>query len=311
MSLERYLAELRDEGKPLTYSRLANLSNLSAEELTLFLGVWAGVSVTRQRKMMSRLVELAEENPNLNFDDIFAACLNDPDAEVRLSCIEGLWECESRSIIQPLITLLREASEETVRAAAAIALGRFALLSELGKLRPEDGVRVEQALLSAIEDGGEELEVHRRAIEAIAPLNLEKVKDIIHQAYISDNAKMRASAIYAMGRNGDPCWLPILVKELASPDAEIRFEAAAACGQLAEEEAVPHLARLIDDIDGQVQLCAFAALAQIGGSEAEEVLHRCLEHAEEKIRQAAREALEEMEFEKDPFSFRLDSPGRG
>lgn len=307
MSLERILAELSDEKKTPASSRLSDMSALSPEEMGLFQEAWARMGVARRRQIVSKLVALAEENPKLNFDDIFRSCLGDPDEIVQVRCIEGLWECENRSLIDPLIILLREDGKESVRSAAATALGRFAMLAELKKLRPEDGNKVQEALLSAIQDQREQLDVRRRAIEAIAPFNLSTVKDIIRQAYDSHNAKMKASALYAMGRNGDSVWLPTLIKELSSLDAEMRFEAAGACGQLGDEEAVPHLATLVHDIDSQVQLSAIAALGQIGGSEAEETLRKCLEHPGEHIRQAAKEALEEVDFGRDPFSFRFES----
>ena len=305
MSLERYLTELNDEGKPLVFSKLANLSTLSPEELRLFLEVWASMGVARQRQIASQLVALAEEKPSLNFDDIFRACLHDPDEIVRVRAIEGLWEYENRSLINPLITMLREDSKESVRAAAAMALGKFALLAELGKLRPDDGTKVERALVAVIDNQEEQLEVRRRAVEAIATLSLPKVTEIIQEAYQGNDAKMRVSAIYAMGMNSDPAWLPTLVKELGNPDAEMRFEAAVACGELGMEEAVPHLVKLIHDLDSQVQFSAIAALGQIGGSEAEAALRECLNHPDEHIRDAATDAIEMLGFYKEPFSFRI------
>lgn len=304
MSLERYLAELSDEGKPLVFSKLVNLSTMSAEELRLFREAWAGMGVARRREVASQLVALGEENPEVNFDDIFLACLHDPDGMVRVSAIEGLWEYENRSLIDPLIALLREDRGEAVRAAAAIALGKFALLAELGKLRPDDGAKVEGALVAAIDNQAEQLEVRRRAVAAIAPLSRPQVTEIIQRAYYSDDAKMRVSAIYAMGKNSDPAWLPTLVKELGHPDAEIRFEAVGACGELGEEEAVPHVERLIHDLDVQVVLSAIAALGKIGGSEAAAALRECLNHPEGHIRDAAEDALEELDRNEDPFSFR-------
>ncbi len=77
-------------------------------------------------------MDLAEEEPKLNFDAIFHACLLDPDEIVRVRAIEGLWEYENNSIIDRFITMLKEDCQESVRAAAAQALGRFALLAELG-----------------------------------------------------------------------------------------------------------------------------------------------------------------------------------
>jgi len=305
LSLERYFAEISNTNTHLVVSKLANLSTLSSEELRLFMETWVKMDVDRQRQIVGHIVELAEENPNLNFDDIFIACLHDPDETVRIKSIDGLWECESCSLIDSFITLLREDSEESVRAAAAMALGKFAMLAELGKLRPEYRLKVERALLAIIDDQDEQVEVVRRAIEAIAPLSLPRVKEIIQEAYKSDDAIMQISAIYAMGKNSDPAWLPTLLRELGSADTEIRYEAAQACGELGDEDAVPHLSRLIHDLDSQVCLSAIAALGKIRGSEAEDILQECLTHSEEYICQAAAEALEELDFEKDPLSFRI------
>lgn len=308
MSLDssaKNLAELSDESKPLVSSKLANLSATSQEELVLFLEAWAEMGFERRRQIASQLVGLAEEDPKLNFDDIFHACLRDPDEIVRVRAIEGLWEYENHSLIDTFINMLREDRQESVRAAAALALGRFALLAELGKLRPDDGAKVEKALAEVIDDQEEQLGVRRRAVEAIATFSLPEVTEIIQEAYQSDDDQMRVSAIYAMGRNSDPAWLPTLVKELSNPDTEMRFEAAGAYGELGGEEAVPHLVRLIYDLDAQVQLSAIAALGKIGGNEAGAALRECLNHTAEHIRGAAEDALEELGFSKDPFSFRI------
>ena len=305
MSLERYFTEISDSKKPLVISELANLSTLSSEELRLFMETWVRMDAERQRQIVGHLVELAEENPNLNFDDIFIACLHDPDETVRIKSIDGLWECESCSLIDSFITLLREDSKESVRTAAAMALGKFAMLAELGKLRPEHRQKVESALFAIIDDQDEQVEVVRRAIEAIAPLSLPRVKKIIQEAYKSDDAIVQISAIYTMGKNCDPAWLPTLLKELGSADTEMRYEAAQACGELGDEDAVPHLSRLIHDLDSQVCLSALAALGKIGGSEAEDILQEYLTQSDEHIRQAAAEALEELDFEKDPLSFKI------
>lgn len=304
-SFSKNLAELRDESKPIIPSKLANVSILSSEELLLFLDAWVNMGIERRRQIVHYLVELAEEEPKLNFDAIFQSCLLDPDEIVRVRAIEGLWEYENNSIIDRFITMLKEDCQESVRAAAAQALGRFALLAELGKLRPDDRAKVEEALITTIDDQEEGLDVRRRAIEAIAPLSLSEVAEIIQKAYHSEDDKIRVSAIYAMGRNSDPIWLPTLLKELGNPDTETRFEAAVACGEIGEEEAVPHVMGLIHDTDIQVQQSAIAALGIIGGSEAEAALSECLNNPEEHIRTAAEDALEDLGLGKDPISFRI------
>ncbi|MCL0091258.1 HEAT repeat domain-containing protein [Dehalococcoidales bacterium] len=304
LPIEETIAELGNCDKPLLNSRLIELSNLNSEELELLEQAWAVIEPKRRRQIIYRLVELAEDNFELDFTCIFTSCLKDQDAEVRSKAIEGLWESEEPSLINPLINLLEQDGSENVQAAAATALGKFAMLAELKKLRPSYTSKVCQALLTVIDDKSKPIEVRRRALEAAAPLSLPWVKKAIMAAYQSHNSKFKASAIYAMGRNCHRFWLPMLIKELSSADAEIRYEAAGACGEIGEEEAVAYLIELIRDPDVDVQLAAIQALGKIGGSEAKRCLEQCLNNPSEVIRQAAEQALNQLEAEENPFTFR-------
>ena len=305
LSIEEIVADLGNSDKPLLNSSLAELSNLDSEELRLFERAWAGIEPKRQRQIISRLVELARDNLELNFDSIFKSCLKDQDAEVCSQAIEGLWESEQPSLIDPLVNLLENDTSEGVRTAAATALGKFATLAEHNKLRSCHKHRVAEALLAVTSDTDNSAEVRRRALEAAAPLSLPEVKQAIMETYQSPEHILRVGSIYAMGKNSDPSWLPILLKELSNADAEIRYEAAGACGELEEEEAVPHLAELIDDPDSDVRLATIRALGEIGGAEAKECLKQCLNNSSEAICQAAEEALEELKTMEGPLSFRF------
>jgi len=304
LPIEETIAEIGNRDKPLLNSRLADLSNLNSEELELFEQAWAAIEPKRRRQIMYRLVELAENNFELDFDNIFKSHLNDPDAEVRSKAIEGLWENEETSLIDPLIALLEQDSSEKVQATAAIALGKFVMLAELKKLRPSRKSKVYQALLTIINDKSKPIEVKRRALEAVAPLSLPQMKKAIVEAYQNGNPKLRTSALFAMGKSCNHSWLPILLKELANADAEIRYEAAEACGELGEEEAAPYLIELINDPDVEVRLAAIQALGKIGGPEAKSCLEQCLNNPSEIIQQAVEQALRELGTEGDPLSFR-------
>ena len=305
LPIEEIIAALGSTGKPLLSSRLIELSSLSQEEMGLFEQKWAAIEPKRRRRIVHRLVELAEDNFELNFDSILTSCLKDQDAEVRSKAIEGLWENEDASLINPLIDLLNKDSSEKVQTAAAAALGKFAMLAELKKLRSSHAAKVCQALLGMIGDKSKPVEVRRRALEAAAPLSVPQVNKAILEAYQSHDSKFKASAIYAMGKNCNPSWLPMLLKELANPDVEICYEAATACGELEEKEATPYLIELVNDADAEVQLAVIRALGKIGGSEAKECLEQCLHNSSEAIQQAAEEALHELEMEEDPFSFKV------
>jgi len=303
--VKKIINEISNSDKPLRNSKLADLSNLNPEELELFRRLWTAIEPKRRQQIVQRLVELAEENLELNFDSILKHCLKDQDDEVRSKAIEGLWENEEAALIDPLINLLEQDTSETVQAAAAIALGKFAILAEHKKLRSCYISKIQEALLKAINDTNRPVEVSRRALEAVAPISLPQVKTAIREAYKSPNSRLKISSIYAMGRSCDPTWLPVLLKELSSSDAEVRYEAAGACAELEEEEAVSSLIKLVSDLDSDVQMAAIQALGKIGNTQAKECLKQCLESNSEVVRQMAGEALNELDALEDPLSFRL------
>ncbi|MCJ7523234.1 MAG: HEAT repeat domain-containing protein [Dehalococcoidia bacterium] len=304
-SFECYMGELSDTGTPLVASKLVTLSDLSPEELDIFIKGWPDIEVGRRRQIVGRLSDLLEDNLELDFNEVLRACVNDDDGEVRTRAAEGMWGSEERSLIEPLVRLLLDDEEHTVRAAAAGALGNFAMLAEMGKLPQADAHRIEDALLAAFDDENEYLAVRCRVLEAISPLENPQVEEMIRQAYHSDELEFQVSALYAMGRNCNDGWLPLLLKELRSPNPQLRFEAARACEELEAEEAVPHLLELTHDSDAEVKTSAVEALGRIGGETARESLQEFLESSDESIREAAQAALDEIAFWEDPSGIDL------
>lgn len=305
LPIEETIVELGKSDQPLLNSKLTELSNLGSEGLKCFKCSWATIDPKRRRQIVYRLVEMAKDNLVLNFDCIFKYCLQDQDDEVRSKAIEGLWENEETSLIDPLISLLEQDSSEKVQASAATALGKFAMLAEHKKLRSCHLSRIQEALLTVISDENRLIEARRRALEAAAPLSLPQVKTAIMEAYQSPSSSLRVSSIHAMGKNCNPSWLPILLKELASADIEVRYEAAGACGELEEEEAVPYLINLINDPEADVQMATVQALGKIGGTKAKERLEYCLNNTNEAIRQTAEQALSELETKESLLSSQL------
>lgn len=303
LPIEETIAELGNSDSPLLNSSLTELSNPSSEEAASFKHSWAAVEPKRRRQIAHRLVELTEDNVELNFDRIFKQLLTDPDDEVRNKAIEGLWENEEASLIDPLIDRLEQDSSERVQTAAATALGKFALLAEHKKLGSYHVTRVEAALLAVIGDKNKPVEVKNRALEAVAPLSIPRVKTAIMEAYQNRDSRSKVSSIFAMGKNCDPLWLPILLKELAGADPEVLYETARACGEMEAEEAAPYLIKLIDYHDADVQMAAIQSLGKIGGTMAKECLEQCLNSSSEAISQTAEQALLELETKEDSLSF--------
>jgi len=297
MEYEQVFAHIGNTSEPLNTRYLYSLSGITREALARFQQMWPGVEVSRRRLLISNLVELAELSFEVNFDPIFLVAMGDEDSEVRASAVDGLWEYEDQALIGPLVHLLRVDAVPRVRAAAAMALGRFVLLGELEKIDRAPAMLAEEALLETLRDAEEDLEVRRRAVEAIAYSGEAGVRDIIEAAYYDEDEKMQASALFAMGRSADAYWRKLLIKELDSPNPELRFEAARACGELEAQLAVAQLIRMsIDDPDREVQQAAVWALGRIGGRAAREALETLYESDDEVLSQAAADALDEIDL---------------
>jgi HEAT repeat protein len=222
--------------------------------------------------------------------------------------IEGLWEDEEVTLVAPLVRALRHDEGMSARAAAATSLGRFALLAELEELDERHAKLVRGALLESVHNDDEHLEVRRRAVESIAYLGEDCVREIIAAAYEEPDESMRISAVFAMGRSADAVWSDIVQEELSSSVPAMRYEAARACGELEVKEAVTALIQLVSDPDREVQFAAMAALGQIGGQRARQVLERCARSADDVVQLVAEDALAELELGARPLDLFIYDP---
>ena len=225
MTIKDFLSDLSDQDKPLKYSKLLQVSGLSTDEIMEFKTGWNSLPQVRKRELLEKLVALSEDNLELDFSGVFRACLEDSDEDVREQATRGLWESEDRAIIRPLIDLLHRDPSPKVRSAAGITLGKFAVMAQNGKLISRDEDRIREALMAVIGGSEEEVEVRRRAIEAVASFDYPGVDEIIREAYQSREQKLVQSAIYAMGESSNPEWLRTVVTEMEHEDPAIRYEA--------------------------------------------------------------------------------------
>jgi len=295
--LERLIAG----GETPSAVEVARLAGVGRDELAEFDRLWPTLPVNLRRKVLQIAVELAENDVEMDFSAVFRRALQDPDAAVRATAIEGLWEDDEFRTAEQLAVMLRRDSAENVRVAAALCLAHFTLRAELGSLYPPAAEKVRVALTEAFNDASESVEVRRRALEALGVLSDPGIAELIQAAYRDPNPRMRASAIYAMGRNCDERWLETILVELESENPEMRYEAARAAGELEHPRAVVPLINRLDDPDLEVRLAVIGALGQIGGDVARRALERCARHESPAIRQAATEALNELMLSADPL----------
>ena len=304
--LETDIKKLTDPSQKLTHKLLRSLASLEGEGLAAVKAAWPAIAAARRRQITAALVEMAEDDVELDFVDLFRILLDDADATVRASAVSGLWETDDQSLIDPLLRLLQSDPSADVRASAAESLGHFvAEVADDGR-RTSRAKRLLAGLLEAFHDTrppSSEL-VRRRALESLAGFGDDPlVVAAINEAFSGASQPLRAGALSAMGNTFDARWNPIIVQHLSSPEAELRFEAARAAGDLMIEDAVPTLVAMTKDLDEEVQQMAIWALGEIGGLQAKATLTTLLESHSEGVRDAAEEALADLRFNENPLDF--------
>ena len=314
MPLETYLNELTDVRAPLANARLSELSALSRDEEAVLRARWGMIAPERRLSMVQQLSGLAEKDVTLDFAAVLKVALEDDDPGVRIAAIRGLWEYEQPDLVPRLIERLEMDEEPGVRAAAATALGQFAVHAEFDRLRPDDVTALDRALEGAVKDRSQPLEVRAQAMAAVGARSMPWVAELIRETYAAGNSRLRLAAIQAMGRNCESEWLPSLIECLSDDDEEVRYEAALASGNIGEDDATPYLLPLIEDEDEEVRVAAIAALGAIsalsGSSSAREALESRTKDKNTAIREAVRLALEEVQFMEDPLAFPKSPDGQ-
>ncbi|MGF1506684.1 MAG: HEAT repeat domain-containing protein [Anaerolineae bacterium] len=261
----------KDEDAPIRSALVYLLSDIEDDDLKTLQAFWPSLPTARRRSLMQRLATLSEEAFELDFRRVARLGLTDPDPGVRKHAIAALWTDDSTECMRLLLERLVEDTDIEVRTAAAQALGAFVLQGEYEEIDPEDARAVEDALLNVIEET-DSVDLKRRAIEAIAFSGRREVAPIILEAHISEEQKLRVSAIFAMGRSANPRWHADVLAALDDEDPEIQFAAARAAGELTCREAVPRLIGMLDSGDIEIKHAAIWSLGEIGGDDASEAL---------------------------------------
>jgi HEAT repeat protein len=298
-AVERVLAEFA--ATPDATASVEGLSDLSRAAAAYLTERWPDLLPGTRQALVSAMCADAEQHIEHIYDRALLVALGDQDAAIRLNALDGLAELESQVFLDTLLRVIEREPDAGVRAAEAMALGRFALQCELETLEPERAERVRETLLQMVE-ADESTEVRRRALEAAGYFaeDAEVIREI-ENAYESENHFMRVSALHAMGRQADTRWLDIVHEELTSDDPELRYEAVVATGSIGDERSVVELIDRLRDDDTEVQLAAIASLGMIGGRFAISALRRLAEDDSPAIVDAAEAALEEAQLTSDPL----------
>ena len=162
------LRKLVEDTEPISVASLYAFSSLERADTEKINRAWPTIPVDRRQSAMQHLVEIAEENFEVDFNSIYRIGLTDPDPDVRAAAIGGLWEDTDPQLIAPLIRDMQSDPAESVRAAAAAALGQFVLAGEYDELPAQKIMPVLDALQATYTKVAESVEVRRRALEALA-----------------------------------------------------------------------------------------------------------------------------------------------
>jgi len=300
--LSEIIAQTLYSNDEIRHSDLVRLSDLNDDDLSQYRRAWNSANLERRSLLISKLCSLGEDIARLDFTRIFKFCLDDVDSSIRIKALQGLELEDKYNFALPVIKTLKMDESQDVREAAARVMGKFALMAQLGELPAAVGDDIFDALLGVLENPSEPDALRRRALEAISPFRQDPVANYIEDFYFSENPLLKASAIYAMGRNCDSRWLDYLNEEMQSDNSQFRFEAARACGEMEDEDTIPGLLNLLNDADHEVQEAAIAALGKIGGQRAKNALHKLKTSPQTRIKEAAIAALTELEICQDPLS---------
>src|SRR5258706_15878931 len=212
-TFEDILRELSDVDHPLAAEAIYRVSDVDENGIKTLQTFWGKIPVDRRLTLIQRLNEAAETNFDMDFSAVTRVAMTDLDNEVREAAIEATWMDESPDMATRLIAMASGDIADNVRAAAASALGHFILQGELGKFDSAVARRAQNIAIKLYRDEAEDMNVRRRALEAIANSSREGVDDMIEEAYEDSDEKMRASAVFAMGRTCDQKWDNIILTE--------------------------------------------------------------------------------------------------
>jgi HEAT repeat protein len=266
--------------------------------------------LTKEEKLESLTHIIEGEDYPTDYWSGFREYIEDEDAEVRSLALDGLWDYPVPELIAPLFEMARNDASQEVRSKAIVTLGRYIYEGDMAdydfnwggmeelmredELPEEDFLRVKDFLLELVRDESQPLDSRRFAIEALSFLNKPEVQDLIMAAYAHPDVKMKVSAIFAMGRQGNQRWADTLLKELDSEVKELQYEAVRAAGEAYLDKAVPRLKELALAEDRELQLEAIWGLGKIGGEGVPEFLYDLADDEDKEIREIAEAALEEL-----------------
>lgn len=279
-------------GTPPTDTMVAVLSDLDRDGAGAVASRWGDIQADHRADVLVHAVSLAAERIDVDFTRLGFVALDDVSPIVRALGAAALSENGGREVAERLVATLASDEDSVVIAAAALAAAPYVVEFEVGRLHPDTGRRLVDALRACLDDGSGSSVARARLIEAVAPVSADWVADAIRDAYSSDDREVRLAAVSAMGQTADDEWLIFLEEQMQSDDSEFRKRAAEAAGIIANQDAVEMLVPLLDDDDPDVVAATLVAFAEIGGADAVAYLEEFEDRVPEALQDMLKDAAE-------------------
>lgn len=290
------LEALIDENSPFFPALTHRFSDLENDDINQLKKIWDKVPVWRKQSLLEDIEELGESDYTLSFENFSLFALDDDDPKVRQIAIRSLWDYDNRTAMKRFMYMLENDPDTQVKAAAALALGKFIYLGEIEEIPESIFKNIENLLLKTLNSEADTI-IRRRALEAMGFSSRKEIIKHIQNAFESDSVEWKSSALFAMGRSADERWIPQIKSMLTHDNDEIRYEATRSAGELEAKICTSDLIQLLDDDDKDISSAAIWSLSQIGGEGVQEILEKRLEEAENDDDAAYIEsALENLEF---------------
>jgi hypothetical protein len=210
-----------------------------------------------------------------------------------------------------LLLTLAESAEAPVevRERAAISLGPVLELCDVDgfddpyaepSISEPVFAHIKDRLRAVYEERSAPKVVRRRALEAAVRAEGDWHRKAIAEAYASDDPEWKLTAVFCM-QHLDGFEKQIL-ESLESENPEMRFEAVRAAGGRGVEAAWPHVLAILaseGDGDKDLLLAAIDAAGSICREEETDVLLELLDSEDEEIADAARDALDSIDMNRD------------
>ena len=278
-SFAEMIDELIHGGNPseVDVQRFSDLDLQNVESLKL---TWLKIPTETRKTIVFQAIQLSDESIDYEYSRFARIVFDDIDPIIRRASIELVQETEDRLTARCLRGLLADPDEE-VAAAAAEALGRYVLLTEMSLFDKEEGSKIVEDLREMTSQD-KPVELRAGAIESLASIDLGWVQPLILDAYYDSDDRMRLSAVRAMGRTASSSWLEYIYEQLEVEDPFFRLEAVLAIAEIADESSIDSLSILFEDEDAEIAETAVETVSLIGGEIAVSTLMEFLERADEK-----------------------------